>query len=65
MDAFSKAVLNDDAASLKKFGMEEGTVRKNFVEGFSTNFQTATDGIFSKEQSTRIAEAFPIGFWVP
>lgn len=58
MDAFSKAVLNDDAASLKKFGLEEGTVRKNFVEGFSTNFQTATEGIFSKEQSTRIAEAF-------
>lgn len=57
MDAFGKAVLQEDQASMEKFGLKEGEIRKNFMQGFVTMFQASSGGIFTNEQARQVGEA--------
>ena len=53
-----KGILYQDAETLAKYEVDGDKLHKQLIRAFNSNFNAASEGMFSKEQSTRIAEAY-------
>ena len=56
--SLSKGILYQDAEALSKFKMDSDKLHKEMIKAFNRNFKAGSEGVFSKEQSTRVAESF-------
>ncbi len=58
MESFCKALLQEDKDSMKKFDINEGEIKKTFIDEFVPSFNQASAGLFSDEQARQIGTAF-------
>lgn len=54
---FSVGILHEDEDALKRFGADKESFHKNFMEGFVSEYQRASGGIFTDDQARAIGEA--------
>ena len=58
MMSLCKGILYQDAEILSKYKIDNDKMHKETLKGFTQNLRAYSAGMFSKEQSTRIGEAY-------
>ena len=58
MLSLCKGILYQDSDAMAKFKVDGDKLHKRFITAFSRNFMASSGGIFSKEQSVRVGEAY-------
>lgn len=55
--SLSTGLLHQDTETLSKFKVDGDKMHTEMIKSFSRNFNAGSEGIFSKDQSTRVAES--------